>query len=228
MTFIRQVQSLFERTYSPTGINLEDYLIGGKRCRELVSMASTETNELSMDGCTFLRLVDGKLHVAIYYHPAVIRALEDHHPLQVLNQHNIRPLIVFLEELNHAVHASLLFLEGRLDMHAEESLIELELMGKIDTYLTLKFLVAGILGRNKLSSLQRKWIMHVVFKEESFQYRSDLVRRRYRTASELGWRFVAYLEGLKKSQRVQTIRDFRGMSYQDKTAYLQGCSGRLF
>src|SRR5579863_9714753 len=102
MTFFQQIQTLLERTYSVVGINFEECLIDQRRCSELSALAQGAA-DLSPIGRTFLRVVDGKLHVAIWYHPSIIRILEAHHPALELSGENIRALIVFIEELNHAV-----------------------------------------------------------------------------------------------------------------------------
>src|SRR3989338_7399804 len=99
MTFLRQIQNVFERTYASTGVNLEEFVISRRRCAELSRLAGPDLREFSGEGITFLRVADGRLRLAIYYHPSVIARLEQDHPLAVLNEENIRPLIVFLEEL---------------------------------------------------------------------------------------------------------------------------------
>ncbi len=84
MTFLRQIQDLMERTYAPTGGNLEECLIGRKRYNELTRLAGM-AQDLSEDGRTFLRMVNGHLYLGIYFHPWVIEALENHHPLMELS-----------------------------------------------------------------------------------------------------------------------------------------------
>ncbi len=58
------------------GINLEDCLIDGPRCGQLSRAAGASARELSELARTFLRNVDGRLHVGIYYSRWLIEQLE--------------------------------------------------------------------------------------------------------------------------------------------------------
>src|SRR5262245_53763522 len=115
MTLLREIQLLLERTYGPTGVNFEEFLVGGNRQRQLAAMAST-AGQISDLGRTFLRIEGGKLHVAIYYDARVIAALERENPAYGLTDDNVLPFMVLLEELDHAVHASLKFREGEQEI----------------------------------------------------------------------------------------------------------------
>ena len=75
-TLFSEIQRLFERTYATVGINLEDCLIDGPRCGQLSRAAGASARELSELARTFLRTVDGKLHVGIYYSRWLIDQLE--------------------------------------------------------------------------------------------------------------------------------------------------------
>ena len=66
-TLFSDIQRLFERTYAAVGINLEDCLIDRRRSGELSRLAGASARELSELARTFLRSVDGRLHVGIYY-----------------------------------------------------------------------------------------------------------------------------------------------------------------
>jgi hypothetical protein len=220
MTFLRQIQDLFERTYTPTGVNLEDCLIDTKRCLELSNLAGPLACDLSMEGRTFFRIVDGKLYLAIYYHPAVIAALEQYHPMQGLSHHNIRPLITFLEELNHAVHASLLFLEHKLDTEREDVLYNLELQAKIDTYLTLKLIITVLRERRHVLVKHERWIQNYLFKRESFNYQHVQLANRYKETNQLGFRLIKFLDQIDAQKRVEIIRELRPKSFAEKKDYI--------
>jgi hypothetical protein len=224
MTFLRQIQHLFERTYTPTGVNLEDCLIGKDRCLELSNLAGPMAHELSMEGRTFFRIVDGKLYLAIYYSPKVIEALEEHHPFHELSHHNIRPLITFIEELNHAVHASLLFMENRLEVDREDVLCNLELQAKIDTYLTLKLIITILRERRHVLVKQERWLQQCLFKQESFSYRQEQLQRRYRETNRLGLKLVRFLDQMDASKRIELIRELRPLSFTAKKDYILSLS----
>src|SRR3954463_8869927 len=108
-TLFSQIQRLFERTYAQVGINLEDCLIDQTRCLQLSKLAGAAASELSELARTFLRTADDQLYVGIYYSRWLIEQLERHDPRGGVGDHNIRSLIVFVEELNRALHAALQF-----------------------------------------------------------------------------------------------------------------------
>ncbi|MBI4025973.1 MAG: hypothetical protein HY360_13385 [Verrucomicrobia bacterium] len=221
MTFLRRIQLLLEQTYSSTGVNLEECLVNRQRCAELSAMAGPLTLELSPEGRTFLRIVNGRLHLAIYYHPSVIAALEAHPPLSELSDQNIHPLIVFLEELNHAVHAGLLFLENRLQIGSESLLCDLELQAKVDTYLALKLIAGALQKRRRLNLWHRRWLRRRLFEDESFAYHHGFLSQRYRDANRLGLRLVRHLDALAPAQRVAFIRRFRPLTFSQKRSCIR-------
>src|SRR5882672_6181800 len=98
-TLFSQIQRLFERTYASAGINLEECLIDGSRCRQLSRLAGAQARELSELARTFLRAADGQLHIGIYYSRWLIDQLERHDPRAALSDANIRCLIAFVEEI---------------------------------------------------------------------------------------------------------------------------------
>src|SRR5580692_8917025 len=111
-TLFSEIQRLFERTYARVGINLEDCLIDRKRCGQLSRLAGASARELSDMARTFLRTSDDRLYVGIYYSRWLIEQLEKHDPRSGVSESNIRSLIAFVEEINHALHASLQFQAG--------------------------------------------------------------------------------------------------------------------
>src|SRR3712207_943135 len=141
-TLFSQIQRLFERTYAQVGINLEDCLIDRQRCAQLTKAAGASARELSELARTFLRTADDQLYVGIYYSRWLIDQLERHDPRSGLNNANIRSLIAFVEEINHALHAALQFKQGEREIHAEDYARNLELQAQVDTYLVLLLFVA--------------------------------------------------------------------------------------
>src|SRR6202163_4473106 len=102
MTLFREIQGLFERTYASVGINLEGCLIDSGRCGQLSGLAGASARELSDLARTFLRTSDDRLYVGIYYSRWLIEQLERNDPRSGLTNSNIRSLIMFVEEINHA------------------------------------------------------------------------------------------------------------------------------
>ncbi len=221
MSFLHQIQMLLERTYAATGVNLEECIVGRQRCMELTALAGASAIGLSMEGRTFMRVVDGRLHLAIYYHPHVITALERHPPFQELNAENIHPLIVFIEELNHAVHAALHFLENQRLFETEAFLCDLELQARVDTWLALELIAAALRKRRRPTTRQRSWLKRCVFGMESFHYRNARMRWRYREANRLGLRLVEHLESAHSEDRVRLIRRFRTLDFESKRSTIE-------
>src|SRR4028118_1426762 len=102
-TLFSEIQRLFERTYASVGINLEECLIDRQRCGQLSRLAGASARELSDLARTFLRRADDHLHIGIYYSQWLIEQLEQHDPRRGVSDANIRQLIAFIEEINHAL-----------------------------------------------------------------------------------------------------------------------------
>ena len=147
-TLFSQIQRLFERTYAQVGINLEDCLIDRTRSAQLSMLAGKSARELSELARTFLRRAGDQLYVGIYYSRWLIEQLEQHDPRSGLGDRNIRSLIMFVEELNHALHAALQFKRGVREIAAEDFARNLELQAQVDTYLVLLLFVAFSEKRN--------------------------------------------------------------------------------
>ncbi|MDQ3624902.1 MAG: hypothetical protein M3463_20885, partial [Verrucomicrobiota bacterium] len=111
-TLFSEIQGLFERTYAQVGINLEECLIDRQRCGQLSRLAGASARELSELARTFLRRVDDRLYVGIYFSRWMIEQLEQQDPRRGLSDTNIQHLIAFVEEINHALHAALSFKRG--------------------------------------------------------------------------------------------------------------------
>src|ERR1051326_8993140 len=178
-------------------------------------MAGPHTREMSEAGRTFLRMLDGNLLLAIYYSNHVVEELEREHPREVLSERNIRPLIVFVEEITHALHAALRFLEGHRDIAREDFSRDLELQGKVDTYLVLQRFAGLLRSSRRLQPTDRDWLRHHVFETERFDYADANLSDRYRETNTLGATYTSYLDTLKSDSRVTEIREFRPLTYTE-------------
>src|SRR6201982_1467489 len=157
-TLFSEVQRLFERTYAAVGINLEECLIDRSRCSQLTRLAGRSARELSELARTFLRTADDRLYVSIYYSRWLIEQLERHDPRAGLSDHNIRSLITFVEEINHALHAALQFKNGAREIAAEDFARNLELQAQVDTYLVLLLFVAFFRKTQRVARADRHWL----------------------------------------------------------------------
>ncbi len=226
MTLLREIQRLLEKTYGETGVNLEDFLLNSDRHKQLAELSSAAAGQISDLGRTFLRVSDGKLRVGIYYQPRVIEALERENPQFGLSDTNILPFMVFLEEVDHAVHASLKYLEGRRDIFAEDFVRDLELQAKVDTYLILQMYCAFFNTDKKLHDADKRWLKACVFDSEHFAYDEPVLARRYRETNRLGRRYVKHLDSLTAKRRTTEIRRFRTLSYRQKQIRVASLSSK--
>jgi hypothetical protein len=216
-TLFSEIQGLFERTYASVGINLEDCLIDSRRCRQLSRLAGASARELSDLARTFLRRADGRLYIGIYYSSWLIEQLERHDPRAGISDTNIRELIAFIEEINHALHAALQFQAGCRSIEDENFVRSLELQGLVDTYQVLLLFVAFFRKSQKISQMDRKWLRFQLFERQNPDaYRTASLRARYLETTLLAKRYTEFLDGLNRARRIEEIRKFHALDYDAK------------
>ena len=220
-TLFSEVQKLFERTYASVGINLEDCLIDRVRCAHLTKLAGASARELSDLARTFLRTADDRLYVGIYYSSWLIDQLEMHDPRSGLSNSNIRSLIMFVEEINHALHAALQFKAGLRRIESEDFARNLELQGLVDTYLVLLLFVAFFRRTQKVSRMDRRWLRFHLFESRlPDAYQDENLRARYLETAELASSYTHYLDTLIGARRLEEIRNFHALSYDQKKRHI--------
>lgn len=216
-TLFSEIQRLFERTYAQVGINLEDCLIDRQRCGQLTRAAGVAARELSELARTFLRESDDRLHIGIYYSRWLIEQLERHDPRKGLHDANIRSLIAFVEEINHALHAALQFQRGVREIATEDFARNLELQSQVDTYLVLLLFVAFFRKTQKVSRTDRRWLrFHLFARQDPQAYADPNLRGRYLETGELAARYTRFLDALNGARRVDEIRIFHALDYAAK------------
>ncbi len=227
-TLFRQIQKVFERTYAQVGINLEECLIDRQRCTQLSALAGASARELSELARTFLRRADDQLYVGIYYSRWLIEQLEQHDPRAGLNDRNIRSLIMFVEEINHALHAALQFKHGRREIASEDFARNLELQAQVDTYLVLLLFVAFFRKTQRVSRTDRRWLrFHLFARQSPNAFRDPNLRHRYLETSELASSYTHYLDTLNGMRRLDEIRRFRSLDYDAKKRRVLALPDRL-
>jgi hypothetical protein len=216
-TLFSQIQKLLERTYAHVGINLEDCLIDRRRCGQLSILAGKSARELSEIARTFLRTANDRLYVGIYYSRWLIEQLERHDPRAGLSDRNIRSLIIFVEEINHALHAALQFQNGAREIASEDFARNLELQAQVDTYLVLLLFVAFFRKTQRVSRTDRRWLQFHLFHRQCPDAFADRnLRARYLETTELAATYTGYLDTLNAVRRVEEIRLFRSLDYTNK------------
>ena len=170
---------------------------------------------------TFLRTSDGQLHVGIYYSRWLIEQLERHDPRAGLNDANIRSLVAFVEEINHALHAALSFQRGQRGIAGEDFARNLELQAQVDTYLVLLMFVAFFRKAQRVSRTDRRWLrFHLFARHDPLAYRDANLRGRYLETTELAVDYTRYLDTLNGLRRLEEIRAFHALDYPAKKAHI--------
>jgi hypothetical protein len=220
-TLFSQIQALLERTYAQVGINLEDCIIDHVRSAQLSKLAGASARELSELARTFLRHAGDQLYVGIYYSRWLIDELERHDPRAGLGDHNIRSLIVFVEEINHALHAALQFKNGQREIASEDFARDLELQAQVDTYLILLLFIAFFRKTQRVSRADRRWLrFHLFARQRPEAFRDENLRGRYLETCELAASYTQFLDTLNGLRRLEEIRKFRSLDYGAKKAHV--------
>ena len=226
-TLFSEIQKLFERTYAQVGINLEDCLIDRTRCAQLSVLAGKSARELSELARTFLRRAGDQLYVGIYYSRWLIEQLEQHDPRAGLGDRNIRSLIMFVEELNHALHAALQFKRGIREIASEDFARNLELQAQVDTYLVLLLFVAFFRKPQRISQADRRWLQFHLFTRQCPEaFRDGNLRGRYLETSQLAASYTHYLDTLNSQRRLDEIRRFHSLEYGEKKTRILALTNR--
>ncbi|MDQ2868404.1 MAG: hypothetical protein M3R59_08355 [Verrucomicrobiota bacterium] len=227
-TLFSQIQKLLERTYAQVGVNLEDCLIDQNRCAQLSKAAGASARELNEIARTFLRYAGDSLYVGIYYSRWLIEQLERHDPRASLHDGNIRQLIVFVEELNHALHAALQFQNGERAIASEDFARDLELQAQVDTYLVLLLFVAFFRKTQRVSRTDRRWLrFHLFSRQCPDSFRDENLRARYLETCELAVSYTQYLDTLNAARRLDEIRHFRALDYGAKKQHIFALMDRV-
>ncbi len=219
MSLLADIQNLTERTYHATGVNFEEFLIDRERFRYL-SQFDRRCRELSHLARVFFRVIRGRLHVGIYYAAELIEALEAHDPRCGLSEKNITAFRVFIEEINHAVHGALKFMEGHTNIFGENFVRDLELQAKIDSYFLLKYFLAYFNASGQLEQMDRLWLRHHLFERDDTHYASPELTVLYSEALMLGHRYTRFVDSLPPDERLPEIRHFRCLPYAIKKQYI--------
>jgi len=227
-TLFSQIQRLLERTYAQVGINLEDCIIDRARSAQLSKLAGASARELSELARTFLRHAGDQLYVGIYYSRWLIDQLERHDPRAGLGDHNIRSLIVFVEEINHALHAALRFKNGQREIGSEDFARDLELQAQVDTYLILLLFIAFFRKTQRVSRSDRRWLrFHLFARQCPEAFRDENLRGRYLETCELAASYTQFLDTLNGMRRLEEIRKFRSLDYGAKKAHVFALMDRV-
>ena len=180
-------------------------------------LAGNSARELSELARTFLRRAGDQLYVGIYYSRWLIDQLEQHDPRAGLGDRNIRSLIMFVEEINHALHAALQFKNGAREIASEDFARNLELQAQVDTYLVLLLFVAFFRKTQRVSRTDRRWLrFHLFARQCPEAFRDKNLLGRYLETTQLAANYTHYLDTLNGVRRLDEIRRFHSLDYGEK------------
>ncbi len=196
--------------------------------RPALPLAGASARELSELARTFLRRSGDQLYVGIYYSRWLIERLEQNDPRRRISDSNIHALIAFVEEINHALHAALKFKEGLREIHSEDFARHLELQALVDTYLVLLLFVAFFRKSQRNSRTDRRWLrFHLFAAADPGRLLRSRSSGRYLETTELAARYTRYLDTLNGLRRVDEIRKFHSLGFDDKKLLILGAAGAI-
>ena len=124
---------------------------------------------------------------------------------------------MFVEEINHALHAALQFKSGTREIGSEDFVRNLELQAQIDTYLVLLLFVAFFRKAQRVSRTDRRWLrFHLFVRQSPEAFRDKNLRGRYLETTQLAANYTHYLDTLNGQRRLDEIRRFRSLDYGAK------------
>jgi hypothetical protein len=131
-----------------------------------------------------------------------------------------------VEEIDHALHAAIQFHRGTAPTRDEAYARNLELQAGVDTYLVLTLFMAFFRAPKPLSKFDRKWLRFHLFESRNPHAYSDLtLRARYAETTTLAKSYTKYLESLAASRRVEEIRVFHALPYEEKRRHILELEG---
>ena len=126
---------------------------------------------------------------------------------------------MFVEELNHSLHAALQFKAGMREIASEEFARNLELQAQVDTYLVLLLFIDFFRKPQRVSRADRRWLrFHLFARQCPEAFRDTNLRGRYLETSQLASSYTRYLDTLNGVRRLDEIRRFHSLDYGAKQA----------
>ena len=126
-----------------------------------------------------------------------------------------------LEEINHALHAALAFRRGVDDIGSEDFIRNLELQAQVDTYLVLLLFVGFFRKSQRISRMDRRWLrFHLFARQNPNAYSDPNLRGRYLETNELARHYTQFLDALNGARRIDEIRLFHALDYQQKQQHI--------
>lgn len=177
---LRRMQSLLAGLYdAPVEHDAEDFLVSDpRRLREVVG-------EPSSDEQVFVVEDDGEVRIGLYIDQRVLDRLQQHDPLDSLDEDNLHDFCTALEGVSHFHYLIWSFARGR-----SVSLLELELQAEVDKYATALALLTKQRAGAFPGNLHARMFGSVSFLPEL----DEVSRRRYEEANRHAARYCRSLD----------------------------------
>ena len=218
-SLLTRLQRLIERSYDwNTGIeDLGPYLLGDEGYRRLYDgqEIAEELPGASPGARTLVRWLGPQIRIRVYYPDALVRYLERRNPLHRVDEDNVGPFAVLVEELDH-----LLMLAWCARHRRGVALLELEFHANVTKYMVLAHFLARLSHRPHLAPSQRRWVLHRLF-HGAGEGLPPPFRHRYRTAARLAIRLLSHLDSLPGEERVQALRRLGRRSWESQRSCLE-------
>jgi len=219
-SLLELVRGLLERTYRlESGLgDIGSFVIGDEGFRRLYGEREVyrTAGSVAANGAqTLVREVGAGVMARIYFPDAMIDRLESCPPQHGLDESNVDPFAVFVEEIDH-----LLLLAERARMNRPVTLFEMELHANVSKYLVLSRFLAG--GSRGLDPGRRAWLRQQLFDKGQIRDDDEALRERYRDAAHWAVKFLDRLLGQPASLRLSTLRRFHVASAHQKLRLAEG------
>ena len=218
-----RLQRLIECSYDwRTGIeDLGPFLVGDEGYRRLYQGQEIveELPGLSPGPRTLVTSVGHRIRLGIYYPDEMIRRLEERNPLHHIDDENVEPFSILVEELDHC-----LMLAWCACHHREVRLVELEFHAYITKYLVLAHFLARHSRRPHLTSAQRHWVLARLFSGAGEDLPEPFAHR-YSTAAKFALRFIGSLASMPSAERVRSLRRFGRKPWSLQRCWLESPGG---
>ncbi|MDO8461886.1 MAG: hypothetical protein Q7S98_03385 [Deltaproteobacteria bacterium] len=175
MDTLTRLQKVLEQLYSlPHHLDVSSFL----------TSASVIRDRTPTDETLFLYEKPGKLEVALFIDPKVLKNLEQHDPWKEISQTNLNDFCTAIEGISHFV-----FLIHRVSQDQPVRELELELQAEIDKYLLLDLLLRG-----QQKKVNRQGLISRLFERYSLlPHLNHEQNERYRIANRLAWQYCSFL-----------------------------------
>jgi len=220
---LSQLQRLIETSYDwTTGIDdLGPFVVGDEGYRQIYGGKEFLEGQSGQPAGarTLVTWVCGQIRVNIYYPDHLVVHLERRNPLYRIDDENVTPFSILVEELDH-----LLMLAWCVRHRRNVRLVELEFHANVTKYLVLTHFLARLNRCQRLSPVQRRWVFDRLFGGAG-EGLPPALSQRYETAEQLALRFIHLLDSMPAVEKIRTLRRFARRAWGVQRSHLESLGG---